>query len=55
MKKYLASGKGRAAKKRAQDRYNHSRKGRAARRNYLLSAKGKEATARSNRNRLIFN
>lgn len=46
VRKYLASPRGKAARKRAQDRYNHSKKGKASRRNYLRSCKGKEATAR---------
>lgn len=45
MKKYLSSPKGKAARKRAQDRYNHSRKGKAARGRYFKTSKGKEAVA----------
>jgi hypothetical protein len=50
VRKYLASHKGKAARKRAQDRYNHSRKGKASRRKYLGSCKGEEATALHKRN-----
>ena len=45
MQKYLATPKGRAARKRAQDSYNHSRKGKAARARYFQTSKGKEAVA----------
>jgi len=45
MQKYLATPKGLAARKRAQCRYNHSRKGRLARAKYFKTSKGKEAVA----------
>ena len=51
MKKYLSSPKGKAARKRAQDRYNHCRRGRAARERYLKTSKGKEAVADYKRRR----
>ena len=49
MAKYAKTAKGIAARRRAQRRYNARPKGKAARRNYLKSAKGKEAVARSRR------
>ena len=51
MQKYLATPKGRAARKRAQDRYNQSRKGRVARVKYLRTLKGREAVADYKRRR----
>ena len=45
MKKYLSTPKGKAARKRAQNRYNQSRKGRLARARYFKTLKGKEAVA----------
>jgi len=51
MKKYLSTPKGKAARKRAQDRYNHSRRGRAARERYFQTCKGKEAVASYKRRR----
>ena len=51
--KYHASPKGKAALKRAQDRYNLTRKGKAARRRYLQSCKGKEAVAAYKRRQAI--
>ena len=53
MAKYLASPKGIAARKRAQDRYNNSRKGRAARVKYLRTSKGREAVADYKRRRQL--
>ena len=53
MKKYLATPKGRAARKRAQDRYNCSRKGKAARTRYFQTSKGKEAVADYKRRRQL--
>ena len=51
MQKYLSTPKGRAARKRAQDRYNRSRRGRVARQRYLRTSKGKEAVADYKRRR----
>ena len=53
MQKYLATPRGRAARRRAQDRYNNSRKGRAARTKYLKTSKGKEAVADYKRRRQL--
>jgi hypothetical protein len=53
MRKYLASPKGRLARRRAQDNYNHSVKGRAAKRRYFQSCKGKEALARYKKTKAI--
>ena len=55
MAKYLATPKGRAAKKRAQDRYNRSRKGKACRARYFQTCKGKEAVADYKRRRDLWN
>ena len=51
--KYLATPGGKAARRRAQDRYNHTRKGRAARERYLRTEKGKEAVADYKRRRQV--
>lgn len=55
MQKYLSTPKGKAARKRAQDRYNHSRKGKAARARYLKTPKGKWAVADYKRRRQFMN
>lgn len=47
MKKYLASARGQRARRKAQDRYNHSPKGKLARQIYLKSCKGKEVVRAS--------
>ena len=55
IEKYHASPRGIAALKRAQNRYNQSRKGKAARTRYARSCKGKEAAHAYQHRRQVLN
>lgn len=53
--KYLKTAKGIAARRRAVERYNHSRKGLMARSRYLASSKGVQAVELSKQRRSLLN